>query len=361
MTRMLVAMTSSRRQLVSGFWLSSWGMVSPRATKYSAIRANLGRCTVAGVVGHRAERRLGRGHRLRLGTLGTDLDLDRVLPVDLLESPLVELGGLPVERDASALERDDARAVAPREREEVQRADDGDAVLLVDLLEVLHHRMARRGIEARDRLVREHELGSLHERASDADTLLLPAGERIRTRERLVDDADTAEVLEDRAHIAARWPRRDGAPGRAIAKATGEDVAEDRGATHEVELLEDHPDPPSDAAQLRAARGGDVGAVEDDRPARGLDEPVDAAQERRLPGSGETDEDEELATLDVERDPIERARPRWIDLHELLEGEDRCHRAASRNSERRRSPGRLQRSDQSRIRSRSLRGRRRCG
>src|SRR5439155_1764735 len=256
MTRMLVAMTSSRRQLVSGFWLSSWGMVSPRATKYSAIRANLGRCTVAGVVGHRAERRLGRGHRLRLGTLGTDLDLDRVLPVDLLESPLVDLGGLPVERDASALERDDARAVAPREREEVQRADDGDAVLLVYLLEVLHHGVARRRVQACDRLVGEHELGLLHERPGDADTLLLPARERIRAAERLLADPDAAKIVERERDVLATWARCDRAPRAPVAEPSGDHVRENGAALHEIELLEDHPDAAADPAELGATGPG---------------------------------------------------------------------------------------------------------
>jgi hypothetical protein len=50
--------------------------------------------------------------------------------------------------------------------------------------------VARRGIEARDGLVREHDIGSLHERARDADALLLSTGERISACVRLVQDAD---------------------------------------------------------------------------------------------------------------------------------------------------------------------------
>src|SRR5258708_1943184 len=83
------------------------------------------------------------------------LYLHPVLPIDLLEAPLVDLGRLAVERDGAAVQGDDPRAIAPGEGQEMERADDGDPVLLVDLLEVLHHRVARRGVEARHGLVRE--------------------------------------------------------------------------------------------------------------------------------------------------------------------------------------------------------------
>src|SRR5206468_2560758 len=138
----------------------------------------------------RGGRRGIRGESLRarfdgrwLVTAGADLDLDRVLAVDLLELPLVDLIRLSVERDLAALQRDDARPIPPRERKEVQRADDRDAVLLVDLLQVLHDGVARRRVETGDRLVREHEIRSLHERSRDADPLLLPAGQGVRARE----------------------------------------------------------------------------------------------------------------------------------------------------------------------------------
>src|SRR4029077_15442105 len=167
-------MIERRRQSVRGFCSSSRGTGSPRAVKYSATTDRSYMCV--GVVGQRFQPCLCRAQRLRDRAFGSDLDLDGVLAVDLFEAALVDLRGLPVERDLATLQRDDARSVAAREREEVQRADDGDAVLLVDLLEVLHDGVARRGVEARDRLVGQHDVGVLHERASDANTLLLATG-----------------------------------------------------------------------------------------------------------------------------------------------------------------------------------------
>src|SRR4029077_7437750 len=142
-------------------------------------------------------------------------------------------------------------------------------------------------------------------------------GERVRAGVRLVCDPDAAEVLERRGDVVARRPRCDRPPGRAVSQAAGERVAQDRRAAHEVEGLEDHPDPSTDTAQIRTVRAGDVGAVKDDASARRLHEAVDAAEKRRLARSGEPDEDDELATLDVERDPVDRAGAARIDLHEV--------------------------------------------
>src|SRR5204863_3960115 len=86
--------------------------------------------------------------------------------------------------------------------------------------------------------------------------------------------------------------------------------------------------------QRRAARTRDVDAVEQHGAARGLDEAVDAAEERRLPRAGEADEHDELTALDVERDPVERTRAARIDLGDVLQGEDRRHRVSVRRTTR---------------------------
>ena len=213
----------------------------------------------------------------------------------------------------------------------MERADDGDAVLLVDLLEVAHHRVARGGVEARHRLVREHDLRPLHERTRDPDTLLLAARESIGSPESLVRDPHAAEALERGPDLVAARARRHRAPRRLIAEPAGEGVAEDRAASHEVELLEDHPNAAPDASQLGAARACDHA------PARRVHQPVDAAQQRRLPRTRQPDEDDELAAADVEGDSIECSRAARIDLHEILDRKQRVDLASLGTREGRRT------------------------
>src|SRR3989441_1386714 len=290
---------------------------------------------MCGIAGERDQRGFVGRQRLRLRALGADLDLNGVLAVDLLEAALVDLGGQAVECDLAAFQRDDPAAVAAREREEVERADDRDPVLLVDLLEVLHDGMARGRVEAGDRLVGEHEVGLLHQRARDTDALLLAAGEGVGALERAIRDAHAAEVLEGKGDIGARRAPGDGTPDRAISETARDDVAEHRHAPDKVELLEDHSDAATDPPELRPFRGGHVDAVQDHTPARRLDQLVDTAEERRLPRAREADEDDELTALDVERDPVERARAARVGLRDLLEPQERGHWRASLGTSKR--------------------------
>src|SRR4029077_15906788 len=105
-------MIERRRQSVSGFCSSSRGTGSPRAVKYSATTDRS--YVRVGVVGQRFQPCLRRAERLRDRALASDLDLDGVLAVDRFEAALVDLRGLPVERDRAALERDDACPIPAR-------------------------------------------------------------------------------------------------------------------------------------------------------------------------------------------------------------------------------------------------------
>ena len=62
-------------------------------------------------------------------------------------------------------------------------------------------------------------------------------------------------------------------------------VLDCRETIHQVVVLEDHGNLRAHAAQLVAAQVRDVPPVKDNRPLRGLDKAIDAAQERRLAGA----------------------------------------------------------------------------
>src|SRR5919204_586230 len=136
MTATATAIVTRRRQSVSGVRSSSFGTGRPRSRKYVATALVLD--WKVGI----ERRRVDRVARLARRRLRADLDLDRVLAIDVAEATLVDRRRSAVESDLARLQRDDTRAVPAREREEMQRADDGDAFLAVDFLEVLHHRVA---------------------------------------------------------------------------------------------------------------------------------------------------------------------------------------------------------------------------
>ena len=90
---------------------------------------------------------------------------------------------------------------------------------------------------------------------------------------------------------------------------------------HQVEVLEHHPDPSPDPAQVLLRGGGDVLAVPVDLAGRRLDQPVDAAEQGRFSRAGKADHGEELAVLDFEADIGQRLRSALIDLGEILDFE----------------------------------------
>src|SRR5207253_9622719 len=123
-----------------------------------------------------------------------------------------------------------------------------------------------------------------------------------------------AEVLERHRDVVARWPRNECPPERSISKAPRKGVAQHRASADEVELLKDHPDPATDPPQVGAARPGHIDAIEDDASARRFHEAIDRTKQRRFSRAREPDEDDELATLDLERHVVDGAGSARVDL-----------------------------------------------
>src|SRR5438105_764811 len=92
---------------------------------------------------------------------------------------LVEVGRVPVVDDPAQPHGDDPVGVPLGQLEVVDGAEDGDAVPLVDVLQVVHDHHRGLRVEARHRLVGEHHVGLLRERPGDRDPLLLTTGERV--------------------------------------------------------------------------------------------------------------------------------------------------------------------------------------
>ena len=108
----------------------------------------------------------------------------------------VSIAGAPSNTTRAGRHADQAVAIAARQIERMQVADHGDAEMLVDAQQRIHHdpRVAR--IERGDRLVGEDDVGLLHQRARDRDALLLAAGKLVGALrgERAMSNCSSADI-----------------------------------------------------------------------------------------------------------------------------------------------------------------------
>ena len=170
--------------------------------------------------------------------------------------------------------------------------DEGDAGFALDLLELQPHRLAQLEIERGERLVEQQHLRARRERPGERDPLLLTAGKLGRAARGEIQE------LDHRQHFA-------GAAvgvllGPALAAQPEGDVFEHGHVQEQRVLLEHGVDRPSMRRQRR-----DVFAMQPDRAGADVFEPGDAAQERGLAAAGGSEEREELAVADRERDPVQ--------------------------------------------------------
>ena len=103
------------------------------------------------------------------------------------------------------------------------------------------------------------------------------------------------------------------------------DVVDDAPVRQQPEVLEDHREAtPAQLAEPLLVRGTDVLAVEEDLAQGRLDQPGEAADERRLAAARQAHDDEDLARADVERDVADGDRGRGpepeLGIRELEQG-----------------------------------------
>ncbi len=145
-------------------------------------------------------------------------------------------------------------------------------------------------------------------RARDGDPLLLASRECVGATVGEVREAHLRQALEREPLLARREAADEARKRRHVAEPSREDVVQHRGATHEVELLEDHPDLAPDLAQLGGVATGHGATSDTDPTRRRLGQPVDRAQERGLAGPAPAEDDDELARADGEIDLLEGHR-----------------------------------------------------
>ena len=201
-------------------------------------------------------------------------------------------------REAALLEDDDHVGVADR-AQPVRDHERGPA--LEDLVDVRLHGPLRFGVEGARRLVEDEDRRLLVEGACDRDPLTLPAREQ---QPGLTDLRLVAELQPLDELVRVRDPRRPLDPVQVRLLVTEGDVARDR-VVEEITVLEHVADL---APQVLVAERAHVGAVVADHARGRLEQPREAADERRLARPAAPDDGHHRARLDAERDPVQHGR-----------------------------------------------------
>ena len=164
---------------------------------------------------------------------------------------------------------------------------EGDAGLLLELLQLDAHGLAQLEIERRERLVEQEDLRARGHGAGERHPLLLPSGELVRLALREAAELDHVEHAPRARLDLGRGPLQPPHPER--------DVLGHRHVGEERVLLEDGVHRPPVGRQPL-----DLLAVEEDRALGHVLEPRDHAQQRGLAAAGRAEEGEELVVRDLQ-------------------------------------------------------------
>jgi hypothetical protein len=219
---------------------------------------------------------------------------------------------------AEVHDRDPVRHVA-HDRQVVGDEDVGEPELVLEVVEQVDDLSLDRDVERRDRLVEQHQARVHGQRARDADTLALAAGELVR---------EAVNVLGVQAHAVEQLA---GAPAEVIPflaaqlERPADDLADALARVQRrLGVLEDHLHLPANRAQTLPAARGDVLALEAQRAPGRLQQPDEAARQRRLAATGLAHHAERLALVQRQRDVLDRMHLG----HLAVDQQARAHREA---------------------------------
>ena len=184
--------------------------------------------------------------------------------------------------------------------------DDGGEVALLAQLDDEPHDLARRlGVEGRRGFIHQKNFRVLHQGPANAHPLALAAGQLIGP---LIDHMIQADALQQTKYfvdIGLGKLAEIAAPEPDISQAAGEHVFHHRQALDQGVFLEDHAHAPPGLAKRARAQAGQLQIVQKNRPRGRLDQPVDAADERRFTGAGRADQRHHLAIGHLQIDVLE--------------------------------------------------------
>ena len=168
--------------------------------------------------------------------------------------------------------------------------DDGDAEVVHEARDRREHLFGAGGVERRGRLVEHEHLRVRGEHRADRDALQLPGGKLMQRAVAQLGETEQVEGLLDAlAHDVGR--------DRQLLHAVRELFLDRVGDAARERILGDDAD---DVGQLARRMRARVAPVDRDSPAQLAagevrNEPVDRAEQRRLPAAGRADDDAQLA------------------------------------------------------------------
>ena len=172
---------------------------------------------------------------------------------------------------------------------------DGNAHLLIDVNEVLHHLLGGHRVEGGDRLVRQNDVGALGQRPRQRHALLLAAGELVGAHIRLIENAHLVQRLERLELVLFAERAQQHAPEGHIRHAGGEHILDHSRARDQIERLEHHADAPAELPQRLAGQGAHIRAVHRQRAGGDPVHTVHRPQQRGLAGAGAADDGDKFA------------------------------------------------------------------
>ena len=263
--------------------------------------------------GIRAETRIIRLPADRLMRLGRDIAVGEEL------GGIIRALGL-VAHDLAGMQLDDALAHRVDDLLVVRGHHDRRAGA-VDGVQHLHDAQRRRRIEVSGGLIGQQDLRMVHIRAGDGHTLLLTAGQLMRVVVLLTGQSHGLQHL--------RHQRLDGGPARADHLKRERHILPHGLVRQQLVILEHESDGTTILRHLTVRQTAKIIAGHSNLAVRGLLLAQQQAQQRRLAGTGSTDQKHEIATFDVEVDIIQR-RPRTLGIHlaHMIQC-DECHIVSS--------------------------------
>lgn len=214
---------------------------------------------------------------------------------------VAEGDGFPCLHDGALLHDQDAVAEVANQRHGMGDEQIREAVGALEVAEQVDDLCADGDIERADRLVENEEFRFEGEGAGDVDALTLASGEFVRkARKGGIVEADLGEQIAE-----ARAVTRFVVDGEGL----GEDLADGHaGVERGVGVLKDDLHAAAEGAEMAGGGVGNVGAVEVDRAAGGLDEAKHHAGDGAFAAAGFADDAEGLSAMDGEADVLDDGR-----------------------------------------------------
>ncbi len=180
-------------------------------------------------------------------------------------------------------------------------------------------------IERGRRLVRKNCPRFLRERARDGHALLLTTGQLACETLRLLGQPDLRQRSSCDVAIRRAEHAQQSAPPRDVRDPREQHVLLRGEGPHEIELLKHESDRRPCARERAATRERDLVATDADAAARGFDQSASATQQRAFPRARSSENRDDFAGRDAQRDTVDRARAVGPLLAELIDGNPGVH------------------------------------